>query len=149
MKTRKNSLIKAGMKIMFMSGIISSVLLSSCGEKKSNEALTPNPDSVYVMVDQLPVFKGGDAALLQYIAEKTVYPEDAVKNNIQGKVIVRFVVRRDGTITDAEVLKGIDPTLDAEAVRVVSTLPAFEKPALIKGVPANVHYMVPIQFTLK
>ena len=76
------------------------------------------------------------------------YPETAKKNNIQGRIIVRFCVNSDGTISQVNVLKGVSPDLDNEAVRVVKTLPAFE-PGRNGGKAVPVWYMVPITFALK
>jgi protein TonB len=102
----------------------------------------------FVVVEEMPLFPGGDVALLQYIAEHTQYPEVAKENNIQGKVIVRFCVTSRGGVDKVSVLKGVDPELDKEAMRVVQTLPAF-KPGKQGGKPVPVWYMVPINFTLK
>ncbi len=102
----------------------------------------------FVVVEEMPLFPGGDVALLQYIAEHTQYPEVAKENNIQGKVIVRFCVTSKGGVDKVSVLKGVDPELDKEAMRVVQTLPAF-KPGKQGGKPVPVWYMVPINFTLK
>ncbi len=102
----------------------------------------------FVVVEEMPMFPGGDAALLKYIAEHTQYPEIAKENNIQGKVIVRFCVTPKGGVSQVSVLKGVDPELDKEAIRVVNTLPAF-KPGKQGGKPVPVWYMVPIAFTLK
>lgn len=102
----------------------------------------------FVVVEEMPLFPGGDAALLAFIAENTQYPEVAKENNIQGKVIVRFCVTSKGTVDRVSVLKGVDPELDKEAIRVVQTLPAF-KPGKQGGKPVPVWYMVPINFTLK
>jgi len=102
----------------------------------------------FVVVEEMPMFPGGDAALLTYIAEHTQYPEVAKENNIQGRVIVRFCVTSKGTVSQANILKGVDPELDKEALRVVSTLPEF-KPGKQGGKPVPVWYMVPITFTLK
>ena len=101
----------------------------------------------YTMVEEMPEFPGGDSMLLKYIAENTKYPENAKKNNIQGKVITRFCVTSKGNVRKVTVLKGVDPELDAEAVRVVSTLPSF-KPGRQGGKDVPVWYMVPITFTL-
>lgn len=103
----------------------------------------------YEMVDQMPVFRGGDQALLNYIAENTSYPENAKKNGITGRVIVKFAIETDGSIDRVGIVKGIDPELDMEAVRVVSSLPDFETPGLLDGKPVPVWYMVPITFALK
>ncbi|MDY0098400.1 MAG: energy transducer TonB [Bacteroidales bacterium] len=102
----------------------------------------------FVVVEEMPMFPGGDPALLQFIAENTQYPEVAKENNIQGRVIVRFCVTSKGTVDRVSVLKGVDPELDKEAIRVVQTLPAF-KPGRQGGKPVPVWYMVPINFTLK
>jgi protein TonB len=102
----------------------------------------------FVVVEEMPMFPGGDPELLKYIAEHTNYPEVAKENNIQGKVIIRFCVTSKGGVSQVTVLKGVDPELDAEAIRVVNTLPAF-KPGKQGGKPVPVWYMVPITFTLK
>ena len=88
----------------------------------------------FVVVEEMPMFPGGDAALLKYIGENTVYPEVAKENNIQGRVIVRFCVTAKGGVSQVSVLKGVDPELDAEAIRVVNTLPPF-KPGKQGGKP--------------
>jgi len=105
-------------------------------------------DTTWIQVDQMPVFKGGDAELLKFIAENTTYPESAKAAGIQGRVIVGFVVGEDGTVSNVKITRGVDPALDAEAVRVVKLLPAFEKPGMNKGKPVQVYYNVPITFKL-
>jgi periplasmic protein TonB len=102
----------------------------------------------FVVVEEMPSFPGGDAALLKYVMEHTEYPEIAKENNIQGKVIIRFCVTPKGGVSQVSVLKGVDPELDKEAMRVVATLPPF-KPGKQGGKPVPVWYMVPINFTLK
>lgn len=102
----------------------------------------------FVVVEEMPMFPGGEAALLKYIGEHTQYPEIAKENNIQGKVIVRFCVTSKGGVNQVSILKGVDPELDKEAIRVVNTLPTF-KPGKQGGKPVPVWYMVPIAFTLK
>jgi len=114
-------------------------------EEIQEEEAEPEP---FVVVEEMPMFPGGEPALLQYIADHTNYPEVAKENNIQGRVIVRFCVTSKGGVNQVSVLKGVDPELDAEAIRVVSTLPTF-KPGKQGGKPVPVWYMVPITFTLK
>jgi TonB family protein len=127
---------------------------SQSSELKNNvqavmEEPTNESDEVpFVVVEYMPMFRGGDVALLKYIAENTHYPEAAKGNNIQGKVIIRFCVTAKGDVSRVSVLKGIDPELDKEAIRVVKTLPAF-KPGSQGGKDVPVWYMVPITFTLK
>jgi TonB family protein len=113
------------------------------GETSAEAGNTP-----YTDVDEMPVYPGGDQALLKYIGNNTIYPDKAKNENIQGRVIVRFCVNENGTINRVSTLKGVSPELDAEAVRVVKTLPAF-KPGKKGGIAVPVWYMVPITFTLK
>jgi TonB family protein len=110
-----------------------------------NEADKPTP---YEAVDVMPFFPGGDAALLKYIGDSTKYPTNAMAKNIQGKVVVRFAVEADGSIDRASILKSVDPELDAEAIRVINSLPFF-KPGIKDGKPVPVWYAVPITYTLK
>ena len=95
----------------------------------------------------MPIFPGGDAALLKYIADNTKYPKDAKEKGIQGKVITRFKVKEDGSVSDVSVQRSRS-FLDAEAIRVVGTLPKFT-PGKLKGKIVAVWYMVPITFSLK
>lgn len=111
--------------------------------------VTDEADSTpFVVVEEMPEFHGGDTELLKFIAENTKYPEKAEKNKIQGKVIIRFCITAKGNIKLVTVLKGVDPELDAEAIRVVGTLPAF-KPGRQGGKDVPVWYMIPIEFSLK
>jgi len=105
-------------------------------------------EAPFVVVEQMPMYPGGDSELLKYIEEHTQYPAEAKANDKQGRVIVRFIVNSEGKVEDVTVLKGIDPLLDAEAVRVVNTLPNFI-PGRQGGKAVSVYYMVPITFTLK
>jgi periplasmic protein TonB len=102
----------------------------------------------FIVVEEMPTFPGGEKELQKFLAEHTEYPEIAKENNIQGKVIVRFCVTPKGGVSQVSVLKGVDPELDKEAMRVVTTLPPF-KPGKQGGKPVPVWYMVPITFTLK
>jgi TonB family protein len=97
----------------------------------------------------MPVFPGGESALLQFIEDSTKYPENAKTEGIQGRVIVRFVVEKDGTIDRINILKGVNPELDAEAFRVVKLLPKFEQPGFVDNKPVAVWYIVPITFILR
>jgi len=113
------------------------------------EVQEEDPEAVpFVVVEEMPMFPGGERELLLYIAEHTNYPEIAKENNIQGRVIVRFCVTSKGGVNQVSILKGVHPELDAEAIRVVNSLPPF-KPGKQGGKPVPVWYMVPITFTLK
>lgn len=102
----------------------------------------------YVVVEEMPMFPGGDSTLLAYINQNTKYPETAKKNNIQGRVILRFCITAKGNVDRVSVLRGVDPEIDAEAIRVVNSLPEF-KPGKQGGKPVPVWYMIPVTFTLK
>lgn len=112
-------------------------------------AVTDNsdPDKVFNVVEQMPVFPGGQSALAAYLAERIVYPENAMRNGVQGRVVVQFVIKKDGTVGEAKVVRGKDPELDAEALRVVGTLPAFE-PGKMAGNPVNVWFTLPVTFRI-
>ena len=115
---------------------------------ENDQIIDEIPETPFVVVEQMPEFPGGDVELLKFIAQNTVYPEFAKNNHIMGRVIVRFCVTSKGGISQVSVLKGVSPELDAEALRVVSTLPSF-KPGKQNGKDVPVWYMVPISFELK
>ena len=95
-----------------------------------------------------PAFPGGDEALMKYVAENTKYPKEALEKNIEGTVYVRFVVNKNGKVENAKELRSVDPFLEAEALRVVSSLPAW-KPGMNKGKPVNVWFIMPVKFKLQ
>ncbi len=103
---------------------------------------------VYVMVDEMPKFPGGDAALFEFLYKTIQYPAQAKDNGIQGKVILRFIVTSEGNVENVTVVRGVDPLLDNEAVRVMRLCPKWE-PGKMKGKPVNIYYSVPISFALK
>ena len=152
MKTRNESSAVRLLTVILLQAILIAFAVS-CGKlKEANTDIDKDAKTgelIYVQVDKLPVYTGGDTALLKYLARNTVYPKDAALNNIQGKVLVKLVVGKDCQVSNVEVIEGVNPLLDAEAVRVVSTLPKFEKPGYLNGKPVAVYFMVPIQFKLK
>ena len=103
---------------------------------------------VYEAVEQMPEFPGGMAGLMQYITKNLRYPEEAKAKGIQGRVTVRVVVNTEGKVTNAEVLRSADPALDAEALRVASSLPDW-KPGMQDGKPVNVRFIFPVNFSLQ
>ena len=115
-------------------------------EEKRPEPVEDN--RVFDVVEQKPQFPGGDAALLKFISEHLHYPPMAQENNIQGRVVVQFVVTKTGAVGDVRVVRGKDPDLDKEAVRVVKLLPKFI-PGKMNGHAVNVWYTLPIQFKLQ
>lgn len=105
-------------------------------------------NKVFDVVEQNPVFPGGEAALLKYVAEHIRYPAMAQENNIQGRVVVQFVVTKTGSIGQVKVVRSKDPDLDKEAIRVVKSLPKFT-PGKMNGHAVNVWYTLPINFKLQ
>lgn len=105
-------------------------------------------NKVFDIVEQQPMFPGGPAALMKYLSEHTKYPVVAQENGVQGRVTVQFVVEKDGSISDVHVLKGVDPSLDKEAVRVVKSLPRWT-PGKQNGITVRVNYRVPVLFRLQ
>ncbi len=107
----------------------------------------PDPDEIHIAVEEVPEFPGGVAALMAYLRKNIKYPAICRENNIQGKVIVTFVVNKDGSIVDVEVAKGVNPALDKEAVRVISQMPNWT-PGRQLGRAVRVRYSVPVSFRL-
>jgi len=104
-------------------------------------------DEVFMVVEQMPVFPGGDLGLMKFIQKTVKYPPIAKENDITGKVFVSYVVNRKGKVTSVKVVRGVDRYLDAEAVRVVKLLP-YTTAGKQRGKPVNVQYTIPINFTL-
>lgn len=105
-------------------------------------------NKVFDIVEQQPLFPGGPAALIKYLSENTKYPVVAQENGVQGRVTVQFVVEKDGSISDVHVLRGVDPSLDKEAVRVVKSMPRWT-PGKQNGISVRVNYRVPVLFRLQ
>lgn len=154
MKSKNNSEKITPVQILFwMLLSVSVIAVSSCSHKK----LTKSPvsqvkseqteDKVYMEVEQLPEYPGGNAELNKYIVMNLKYPADAIKTKTQGKVFVSFVIGKEGIVRDAKVVRGVDPLLDAEALRVVKSLPKFT-PGKDKGKIVSVAFTLPINFAL-
>ncbi len=111
-------------------------------EEEADEA------EVFFIVEDMPEFPGGELALRQFIANSIKYPVIAQENGIQGRVYVTFVVDADGSVSNPRIARGVDPSLDKEALRVVSLLPKW-KPGKQRGKPVRVSYTVPINFQLQ
>jgi len=132
-------------------------------EKKVVEAVEP----VFDVVEKMPIFmgavidvtnkkgktktikiRGGDSGLPEYFSYVINYPEEAVKKGAQGRVVCTFVVEKDGSITNVRVSRGVDPSLDKEAVRVIQNMPKWE-PGMQNGKPVRVRYTLPVTFRLR
>ena len=100
------------------------------------------------MVEQKPSFPGGDAAMYKWLGEQIHYPADAAEEGVQGRVVVQFIVKKDGSIADVKVARGKHPSLDREAVRIVKAMPRWS-PGRNNGQSVNVSYTLPITFKLQ
>lgn len=122
-------------------------------EKAEIEQPKPEPkkeedNKVFDVVEQQPAFPGGQSALLQWLSQNIHYPAVAEENGIQGRVVVSFVVEKDGSISNVQVVRGVDPSLDKEAARVVKAMPKWT-PGKQNGQAVRVKYNVPVTFKLQ
>lgn len=115
---------------------------------QADEETKPQSKKVYESVEQMPEFPGGIAAMMRYLSENIKYPPEAAKNNIEGRVVLQFVIDETGQVGDIQVARPVSEELDAEAVRVVKTLPKFE-PGRQDGEAVSVWYTLPINFKLQ
>lgn len=120
----------------------------STDSEENDESITNKEGEIYFTVEEMPQYRGGEAALRTYIAKSIKYPVIAQENGIQGKVYITFVIDKDGSVTGVKVADGVDPSLDAEAVRVVKSLPNWI-PGKQKGEPVRVSYTIPVSFVLQ
>lgn len=105
-------------------------------------------DEVYIIVEEMPVFPGGDEALRSFVTNNINYPDEARKQKLHGRVFVCFVIGKDGAVCNVRVARSLNSLLDAEAIRVVKAMPKWT-PGKHKGQPVKVSYTLPINFSLK
>ena len=105
-------------------------------------------DKVYEKVEVMPEFPGGEQAMMEFVAKNVIYPKEAIEKEIDGRVLVSFIVEKDGSINEVKVMKGIGGGCDEEAVRVISAMPKW-MPGKQEGKPVRVSYMMPITFRLQ
>ena len=148
--------------ILTLMASVSSFFASAQTEQKVTEIMIVEdkaPDTVNVngkktsvyelqSLDSEPEYPGGVSGLMSFLGQNLVYPESAVQNNIQGKVLVKFVVTKEGNVANVEVIQSVDPALDAEAVRVVSLMKGFT-PGILNGEKVNVWYVLPVNYRLQ
>lgn len=132
-------------KLLFMS-LMAVCCLTTVSAQKT--VVAQKNQTVFDVVEQMPEYPGGIAALLEYLMKNVKYPADAEKQKIEGRVIATFIVETDGSISNIEVAKPVFPSLDAEAVRVLSGMPKWT-PGRQNGKEVRVKYAVPISFNLK
>ena len=131
-------------KLLFMS-LMAMLGLTTVNAQKT--VVAQKNQQVFDVVEQMPEYPGGMQALFEYLGQNLKYPEDAKQQKVEGRVIAIFVVETDGSISNVEVVKPVFPSLDAEAVRVLSDMPKW-KPGMQSGKVVRVKYTVPINFSL-
>ncbi len=115
---------------------------------KEPEPEKPKEEEIFVAVEQQAEFPGGQAALMKWLGNNIRYPETAQANDVQGRVIVKFVVEKDGSIGSATIVKGVDKDLDKEALRVVKKMPKWQ-PGKNNGAPVRSYFTLPVTFKLQ
>ena len=130
--------------------IASNISCTSTENKKDSAEATESraaEGEVFQVVEEMPEFPGGMAECMKWLGQNIKYPAEAIEKGIQGRVIVQMIVERDGTITNANVVRGVDPLLDKEALRVVNLSPKW-KPGMQRGQAVRVKYTLPVMFRL-
>ena len=137
MKTRKNVSLKVALMMLVL---LFSFMTSTAQTKKSNMA--------YDVVEVMPQYPGGQIAMMKYIMENMKYPKQAMKEGIQGRVTVSFIVEKDGRVSNVRLLHSVQSALDKEAIRVVKSMPKWT-PGKHNGKPVRVRFNLPVMFKLK
>ena len=144
----KNKLTLLILIISFFSFSCDNNLFKSKSKQNANSNEIKNEeDVVYTIVEDMPYFPGGEAALFKFLGENIKYPKEAKDAEIEGVVYITFIVKKDGEVGGVKVLKGIGGGCDEEALRVVNMMPTW-KPGVQKGKPVDVQYNLPIRFKL-
>ena len=133
------------MKKLLLMSLMAMLGLTTVNAQKT--VVAQKNQQVFDVVEQMPEYPGGMQALFEYLSQNLKYPEDAKQQKVEGRVIAIFVVETDGSISNVEVVKPVFPSLDAEAVRVLSGMPKW-KPGMQSGKVVRVKYTVPINFSL-
>ena len=135
------------MKRLILLSLMASFGFATVLAQKTVVSQKVRKDEVFMVVENMPEYPGGNEAMFAFFAKNMKYPADAQKNKVQGRVFVTFIVDKDGAITDVQVVKPAYPSLDAEAVRLVKMMPKW-KPGTQRGVPVRVKFTLPVVFKL-
>lgn len=134
------------MKVIVLIALVAVFGFTTASAQKT--VISQKNEKVFDVVEQMPEYPGGMQALFEFLKENIKYPEDAQKQKVEGRVLAKFVVETDGSISNIEVVKHAFPSLDAEAVRVIQAMPNWT-PGKQKGQAVRVKFVVPINFNLK
>ena len=159
MKNKQAPKLFAGFKCLLF--VVSALILlvivvapvrANAQDKKGNTSQTrkdtATDDKVYEVCEQMPIFEGGDAALLKYLRENLKYPDNTKDRGVQGRLVIGFIVEKDGSLTDVKVLRPVDIDLDAEVLRLVKGMPKWI-PGRQNGKRVRVRYLLPIHICLQ
>ena len=146
MKTKNEKLNGFWWRLLTAMSVMAILLMVNTNAMAQNKEVAT--DKVLEKAEVMPEFPGGEQAMMKFVAENVQYPEEAKEKEISGRVLVGFIVEKDGSIADVKVVKGIGGGCDEEAVRVVKAMPKW-KPGMDKGKPVRVHYMLPLIFKLQ
>jgi len=159
MKKKQTPKLLAGFKCLLF--VVSALILlvivvapvrANAQDKKGNTSQTrkdtATDDKVYEVCEQMPIFEGGDAALLKYLRENLKYPDKTKDRGVQGRLAIGFIVEKDGSLTDVKVLRPVDIDIDAEVLRVVKGMPKWI-PGRHNGQRVRVRYLLPIHICLQ
>ena len=116
-------------------------------QSNNNKSVEDDGIELITAVEKQPEFPGGLEALIKYLSDNVRYPDEALKDAIEGKVIVRFDVNKDGSISDVTIVRSLQPLLDAEAMRVINAMPKWN-PGTQRGKPIKVGFTLPVNFSL-
>ena len=136
------------MKRLIMMSLMAICSLTTVLAQKTVVSQKDQKEEPFNVVEDMPAFPGGMEAMSQFISSNIKYPADAKKQKVDGRVLVKFVVEKDGSITEVKVIKPAFPSLDAEAIRVVKAMPKW-KPGYQNGQAVRVQFAMPINFSLK
>ena len=136
------------MKRLILMSLMAICCLTTVLAQKTVVSQKDQKEEPFNVVEDMPAFPGGMEAMIQFISSNIKYPADAKKQKVDGRVLVNFVVEKDGSITEVKVIKPAFPSLDAEAIRVVKAMPKW-KPGYQNGKAVRVQFTMPINFSLK
>ena len=136
------------MKRLILMSLMAICSLTTVLAQKTVVSQKDQKEEPFNVVEDMPAFPGGMEAMSQFISSNIKYPADAKKQKVDGRVLVKFVVEKDGSITEVKVIKPAFPSLDAEAIRVVKAMPKW-KPGYQNGQAVRVQFAMPINFSLK
>src|SRR5690554_4243287 len=154
MNKTKSSSLKLAKYLLMLPMFFVLIAANSVYARENEQSVNEPPpvkkevtEEIFVVVEEQPVYPGGVEAMMKFLADSVKYPVEAQDKGIQGRVIVNFVVNKDGSIDDVNIVRGVDPSIDAEAVRVIESMPKW-KPGKQRGKEVNVRYTLPVVFRL-